>query len=133
MVEEKKTCRDTSACSVMNVGLYLLHFLIVPVWSRSACLMRCFPSSEASRHRVSFTRERRGTEQIMQPCNALMSCHTIRHRLMINLDNLSCHNIIGSFFLLADICVCSPVRRRKCWTADPLHLHVYVISTFLEA
>lgn len=74
----------------------------------------CFPSSQASQHRPNF-KVKRGTEQIMQPCNALMSCHAIILRQTINLDHLSCHNIIGRFFSvprcglvlhsLADICV----------------------------
>lgn len=40
----------------------------------------------------------RGTGEIMQPCNSLMSCHTIRLRQIIDLDNLSCHNNIGRFY-----------------------------------
>lgn len=75
----------------MNVSLYLLCSLMVPVWSCSAPHLR-------PRNADWILTEKGGMGQNMQPCNALMSCHTIRFRQIINLDNLSCHDIIGRFF-----------------------------------
>lgn len=49
-------------------------------------------------------------EEIMEPCGALMSCRAVRLREIINLDNLSRHNIVGSLSTLrtrADIRVTS--------------------------
>lgn len=59
-----------------------------------ACLVMLSSSSGALQHRLNFKQGKRGTEQIMQPCNALMSCHAVRLRQIINLDHLSCHDII---------------------------------------
>ena len=56
-----------------------------------------YPSSQASQRRLNSNRGGRGTGQITQPCNVLMSCHAVRLRQIINLDHLSCHNIDGGF------------------------------------
>lgn len=89
---------DTSTCTVMNMSLHLLPLL------DPACLVML---SSSSAWTVPLNRgldktdwiltEKERTEQIMQPCNALMSCHAIRLRWIINLDHLSCHNISWSF------------------------------------
>lgn len=58
-------------------------------------------------------------EEIMEPCGALMSCRAVRLREIINLDNLSRHNTVGSLSTLrtrADIRVTSlppQVRQTK--------------------
>lgn len=47
----------------------------------------------------------------MQPCKALMSCHAIRLRQIVNPDNLTCHNVIGQFCVPLLLTLTSGTRR----------------------
>lgn len=72
-----------------------------------ACLLTLSSSSQGLTPPAESTEEK---EEIMEPCSALMSCRAVRLREIINLDNLSRHNIVGSLSTLrtrADIRVTS--------------------------
>lgn len=123
---------DTGACSLMNVSFNPRCFMTRPVSSCSAHLLEdapLFSTSEAIQQQLNFNWETEGRGENRKPCNALMSCHNVSLRQIINLDHLSRHektgrNVHGSLcghrraFQLTSSCLCLCRYEEVWWRGD---------------